>query len=57
MVIAAHKQRAFLHPPWRAKFENFLADLGDPPPGTKLKRFVEDIGTTGGFVPANSYWG
>lgn len=53
MVIAAHKQRAYLHPPWRAKFENFLNDMQEPPPGTRLLQWQPEKG----FIPENCYWG
>jgi hypothetical protein len=37
---------------WKDSFENFLADLGERPPGTTLGRF----GDIGNYTPLNCKW-
>jgi hypothetical protein len=37
---------------WKESFDNFLADLGDRPPGTSLGRF----GDVGNYEPGNVSW-
>lgn len=51
-VITAHRERVPLCLPWRDKFKNFLASMGDPPPGMKLRRRV----ASKGFTPENCQW-
>lgn len=51
-VQTAHRSGIPFHEPWREAFENFLTDMGDPPPGTKLCK-----NPTGPFTPENCYWG
>lgn len=38
---------------WRDSFENFLADMGERPPGTTLDRYPKK---NGNYTPSNCRW-
>ena len=41
-----------LHPAWAGSFAQFLEDVGEPPPGTTLKRLTRE----GNYEPGNVQW-
>lgn len=52
-VITAHREGIDFDLNWRRNFAHFLADMGEPPASTKLKRRDGE----GPYSPSNCYWG